>query len=167
MPELLRYPLQALNYSIFMLLVWYFSAAPPYRQLTPDQAVVTVAFAHAGERREPCRELSREELDKLPPNMRAPMDCPRERSPVTVELLLDGKLLVREVVRPPGLFNDQGIDVYRSTKVPAGKHRLTVQMNDNVRVEGPTYTHEETVTLTPAQLLVVNFNSDTGKFFIQ
>ena len=26
---------------------------------------------------------------------------------------------------------------------------------------------DETVTLEPAQLLVVNFNSDTGKFFTQ
>ena len=167
MPKVLRYPLQVVNYSVFMLLVWYFSAAPPYRQLTPEQAVVTVAFAHAGERREECRELSLEELAKLPPNMRAPMDCPRERSPVTVELLLDGKLLVEEVVQPPGFYNDLGVDVYRSVKVPAGEHRLVVRMNDNVRVEGPTYTAEETVNLEPGQLLVVNFNSETGKFFIQ
>lgn len=167
MPEFLRYPLQALNYTVFMLLVWYFSAAPPYTQLQPDQAVVTVAFSHAGELREACRVLSQEELAKLPPNMRAPMDCPRERSPVRVELLLDGKLLIEEIVHPPGLYNDLGIDVYRSAKVPVGKHTLTVRMNDNVRVEGPTHSHQETVELGPAQLLVVNFNSDTGKFFIQ
>jgi len=167
MPEILRYPLQALNYSVFMLLVWYFSAAPPYTQLTPEQAVVTVAFAHAGERREDCRELSGEELARLPPNMRAPMECPRERSPVTVELLLDGKPLLREVAQPPGLYNDLGIDIYRSAKVPAGEHTLAVRMNDNVRVEGPTYTHEEKVNLEPGQLLVVNFNSETGRFYIQ
>lgn len=167
MPSILRYPLQALNYSIFMLLVWYFSAAPPYAQLTPDQAVVTLAFAHAGQRREDCRELSREELEQLPPNMRAPLDCPRERSPVTVELLLDGKPLLEEVARPPGLYSDLGVDIYRRAKVPAGEHRLTVHMNDNVRVTGPTHVHEETVILEPAQMLVVNFNSDTGKFFIQ
>jgi len=167
MPRVLRYPLQVVNYSVFMLLVWYFSAAPSYTQLAPDQAVVTVAFAHAGKRREECRELSAEELAKLPPNMRAPMDCPRERSPVTVELLLDGELLVEEVVQAPGIYNDLGIDVYRSIKVPAGEHMLAVRMNDNVRVEGPTFTHEETVNLEPAQLLVVNFNSDTGRFFLQ
>lgn len=167
MPRVLRYPLQVVNYSVFMLLVWYFSAAPSYTQLAPDQAVVTVAFAHAGKRREECRELSREELAKLPPNMRAPMDCPRERSPVTVELLLDGELLIEEVVQPPGIYNDLGIDVYRSIKVPVGEHMLAVRMNDNVRVEGPTFTHEEKVNLEPAQLLVVNFNSDTGRFFLQ
>ena len=84
-----------------------------------------------------------------------------------MELLLDGEPLVREVARPPGLYSDLGVDIYRRVKVPAGTHRLTVHMNDNVRVKGPTHVHEETVTLAPAQLLVVNFNSDTGRFFIQ
>ena len=167
MLKILRYPLQALNYTLFMLLVWYFSAAPPYTQLQPDQAVVTVAFAHASKRLEDCRQLSQEELAKLPPNMRAPMDCPRERSPVTVELLLDGELLIEEVARAPGLYSDLGIDVYRSAKVPVGEHTLAVRMNDNVRVEGPTYTHEETVNLEPAQLLVIDFNSETGSFIVQ
>jgi len=167
MPEVLRYPLQALNYTVFMLLVWYFSAAPPYTQLQPDQAVVTVAFSHAGERREECRQLSQEELARLPPNMRAPMDCPRERSPVTVQLQLDGEPLFEEVARAPGLYSDLGIDIYRSAKVPVGEHTLAVQMNDNVRVEGPTYTHEQTVNLEPSQLLVVDFNSETGSFVIE
>ncbi|HHJ17446.1 MAG TPA: hypothetical protein ENJ80_12190 [Gammaproteobacteria bacterium] len=167
MPDFLRYPLQVLNYSLFMLLVWYFSAAPPYAQLQPDQAVITVAFAHAGERIEECRKLSQKELASLPPNMRAPMDCPRERSPVTVHLLLDGKLLLEEVARAPGLYSDLGVDIYRTAKVPAGKHTLSVEMNDNVRVEGPTFSHEEEIDLKPTQLLVVDFNSDTGKFVIK
>ena len=167
MLKVLRYPLQALNYAVFMALVWYFSAAPSYTQLQPEQAVVTVAFSHAGKRVEECRQLSQEELAELPPNMRAPMDCPRERSPVTVQLLLDGELLIEEVATAPGIYNDLGIDVYRTTKVPAGEHTLAVWMNDNVRVEGPVYTHETTVNLEPAQLLVVDFNSETGSFLIQ
>ena len=167
MLKVLRYPLQALNYALFMLLVWYFSAAPPYTQLKPDQAVITVAFSHAGKQIEECRQLSQEELARLPPNMRAPLDCPRERSPVTVELLLDGELLIEEVATAPGLYNDLGIDVYRSAKVLVGEHTLAVQMNDNMRVEGATYTHEETVNLEPAQLLVIDFNSETGSFVIQ
>jgi len=167
MPEFLRYPLQAVNYGVFMLLVWYFSAAPPYTQLTANQAVITVAFSHAGELREECRQLSQEELAKLPPNMRAPMNCPRERSPVTVQLLLDGELLIEDVAHAPGLYNDLGIDIYRSAKVPVGKHTLAVRMNDNVRVEGPTHSHEETVTLEPAQLLVIDFNSEIRSFIVR
>lgn len=167
MAKAMRFALQALNYAVFMALVWYFSFSPPFRQLATDQAVVTLAFAHAGERREACRTLSPEELAKLPPNMRMQIDCPRERSPIRVDLLLDDELVMEELANPPGLYSDQGADIYRSVKVPIGEHRLKVTMNDSVHVEGPTHTHEQTVILTPAQLLVVNFDSEINKFVVK
>ena len=167
MANAMRFVLQAVNYAIFMLLVWYFSFSPPFRQLAPDQAVVTLAFAHAGERREECQTLTPAELAKLPPNMRLQMNCPRERSPIVVDLLLDGEPVIHEVANPPGLYEDQGVDVYRSVKVPAGEHHLKVTMNDNARVEGFTHTHEQTISLAPAQLLVVDFNSEEHKFIVK
>ena len=60
-----------------MALVGYFSFAPAHRQLEENQAVIALAFGHAGERIEECRTLSPEELAELPANMRAPTDCPR------------------------------------------------------------------------------------------
>jgi len=167
MNKAVRFALQALNYALFMGLVWYFSFSPPLRQLAPDEAVITLAFAHAGERREECRIMSPEELAELPPNMRVQTDCPRERSPITVDLLLDGEPVINVVANPPGLYADQGVDVYRSVKIPAGEHHLLVRMNDNVRVEGPAYVHEQTVTLVPAQLLLVDFDSENHKFVVR
>ena len=41
------------------------------------QAMVSVSFSHAGQRIQECRILTQEELNKLPPNMRKPEDCPR------------------------------------------------------------------------------------------
>ena len=70
----LRYLLQAINYTVFMALIWYFATSPSIRILEEDEAMITIAFAHAGESREPCRRLSQEELAKLPPNMRKPED---------------------------------------------------------------------------------------------
>ncbi len=163
----IRFALQALNYSVFMALVGYFSFAPPHRQLEENQAVIALAFGHAGQRIEECRHLTPEELAELPPNMRKLDDCPRERSPITVELLLDGKLAVREVAQAPGLYSDQGVDIYHSVKIPAGDHHLTVQMNDSVRVQGFTHQHEQTVTLVPEQLLVVEFQPDHDRFVVR
>ena len=80
----IRYLLQAINYSVFMGLIWYFATAPSFQILAEDEALITIAFAHAGALREPCRKLSYEELAELPPNMRKPEECPRERSPVTI-----------------------------------------------------------------------------------
>ncbi len=120
----LRFLLQAFNYSLFMGLVWFFASAPSVRLIGDDEAKITIAFAHAGQLREPCRMLSQEELNKLAPNMRKLDDCPRERSPVTIEAELDGRSIYSASLPPPGLFGDGGVDVFYSAKIPAGEHQL-------------------------------------------
>ncbi|MDH5661336.1 MAG: hypothetical protein OEY65_10080, partial [Gammaproteobacteria bacterium] len=75
MHKLLKYGLQIFYYTLFMLVVWYFSINPPYHQLEENQGVITLSFTHATKLREPCRKLSQDELMKLAPNMRLTMDC--------------------------------------------------------------------------------------------
>lgn len=157
-----RYLLQAINYSVFMGLVWYFSTAPSFRILAEDQAMITIAFAHAGQLREPCRKLSSQELAELAPNMRKLEECPRERSPVTIEAMLDGQPLYRESLQPAGLFEDGGVDVYYSKKILAGDHYLTLKMNDSVRIEGFNHNLEQQIKVNPAQVLMVDFDSRHG-----
>ncbi|MDH3469103.1 MAG: hypothetical protein OES26_25000 [Gammaproteobacteria bacterium] len=155
----LRFALQAVNYTIFMALVWYFATSPSIKIIADDQAVITIAFSHAGQLREPCRQ---EELNKLPPNMRKLDDCPRERSPVTIEALLDDQPFYSAALSPPGLFGDGGVDVFHKAKVPAGKHRLSLKMNDSVRIEGFNHQLEQQVNIDPAQILLVGFESEQG-----
>ena len=162
----LRFLLQAINYSVFMALIWYFATSPSIRLLEEDEAMITIAFGHAGETREPCRKLSYEELAKLPPNMRKPEDCPRERSPVVIQALLDGNTIFDETLQPPGLFKDGGVNIYFSRKIPAGSHRFEIQMDDSVRSEGFDHAFEQEITIKPAQILLVNFDSQKG-FVIQ
>ena len=162
----LRYLLQAFNYSLFMGIVWYFASAPAVRLIEEDEAKLTIAFAHAGQLREPCRMLSQEELNKLAPNMRKLDDCPRERSPVLIEAELDGESFYKAELQPPGLFGDGGVDVFYSAKVPAGEHRLSLKMNDSVRIEGFNHQFEELVSIAPAQILLIVFKSKQG-FFIK
>lgn len=160
--KLLRYLLQAVNYSVFMAIIWYFATAPSVRLIADDEARITIAFAHAGQLREPCRRLSQEELNKLPANMRKIDDCPRERSPVTIEALLDGEPFYSEVLQPPGLFGDGGVDVFYSVKIPAGDHHLSLKMNDSVRIEGFNHSFEQQVSVNPAQILLVGFEPRDG-----
>ena len=160
-----NYPLQALNYFIFMVLVGYFSTSPAHRHLGEGQAVVVMSFNHAGQHIEPCREVSAEELAKLPPNMRQPTECPRARSPVRVEVLMDGQPLFSTVAEPPGLFSDGGVDIFLDTMVVAGEHLFEIKMNDSVRVEGYNYSHQQTVQIAPAQLLFIDFNTEKGFVF--
>ena len=141
----LRYLLQAFNYAVFMAMVWYFATSPSVRIIGDDEAMITIAFAHAGQLREPCRRLSQEELNQLAPNMRKLEDCPRERSPVTIEAVLDGEPFYQALLPPPGLFGDGGVDVFHRAKIPAGEHRLSLKMNDSVRIEGFNHSLERQV----------------------
>jgi len=162
--KFLRYLLQAFNYTIFMALIWYFATSPSVRVIEDDEAMITVAFAHAGETLEECRRLSQEELLKLPPNMRKPDDCPRERSPIIIEAMLDGEIIYNKTMLPPGIFNDGGVNIYYKSKVPAGKHSFKIRMDDSVRKQGFNHTFEQDINIDPAQILLVEFDPLTGFF---
>ena len=88
---------QALLYALFALIIGVFSQWPPYRHLEPGQALIKVSFNHQGKPVSACRLATAQELGKLPPNMRAPLVCPRERSPITVEMDLDGAAALRHL----------------------------------------------------------------------
>jgi hypothetical protein len=153
---------QALLYGLFALFIGVFSHWPRYTPLPPGQAVVKVSFIHHGARVAECRALSAEELAKLPPNMRAPMQCGRERAPVTVELDVDGATVYRQVAAASGLSRDGASAVYHRLNLVAGEHRIAVRLKDRAG-DGPfTYTREATVRLQPAQVLVIDFDAQRG-----
>ncbi len=158
---------QALLYGLFALIIGFCSGSPPYRHLPPDQALIKLSFSHEGKRVSACRERTAEELAKLAPNMRAPMDCPRERSPVIVEIDLDGSLVYRHVAKPSGLSKDGASTVYHRFAVLAGEHRLAIRLNDDARATGFNYRREEMVSLKPGKVLVIDFNQEAGGITLQ
>jgi hypothetical protein len=158
---------QLLLYGVFAVVVGVFSRWPAYQHLPSDQALVKLSFNHQGKPVSECQRLSAEELAKLPPNMRAPLRCPRERSPITVELDVDGATALRHVARPSGLSRDGASTVYHRMQVPAGTHQLAVRLKDDVRASGFGFTREATVTLKPAQILVIDFDPEKGGITVQ
>lgn len=158
---------QALLYGLFALIIGYFSSSPPYRHLPADQALIKLSFSHEGKLVANCRQRTPEELAKLAPNMRAPMDCPRERSPVIVEIDLDGSPAYRQVAAPSGLSKDGASTVYHRFPVQAGEHRLAIRLNDDARAAGFNYHREEIVTLKPGKVLVIDFSRQSGGITLQ
>jgi hypothetical protein len=153
---------QALLYALFALAIGVFSRWPTYHHLASDQALIKVSFTHTGKPVGDCRPLTGAELAKLPPNMRAPMKCPRERSPVTVEVDIGGVPAMRRVAPPSGLSRDGASAVYQRLQVGAGEQRIAVRLNDDARQAGFTYQREATVKLAPAQILVIDFDAEKG-----
>ena len=155
--------LQVPAYAAFAVLVGYCSSAPRYRHLQPGVAVVKLSLSHAGERKEVCRERTPEELAKLAPNMRAALDCPRERSDVAVELEMDGVVILRAARRAGGLRHDLPATIYRRLEVPAGTHVFRARLADTAAGDF-RHVGEARIDLAPARVLVVDFDASLGGF---
>ncbi|MEO8836438.1 MAG: hypothetical protein ABI364_06835 [Caldimonas sp.] len=153
---------QVLLYGVFAVLVGVFSRWPTYRPLPAGDALIKVSFVHSGKLLAECRRLTAEELARLPPNMRAPMKCGRERSPVTIEVDVDGAPMLRHIARPSGLSRDGVSSVYKSLALPAGEHRIAVRLKDSATAGSVAYTRDAIVTLKPAQVLVIDFDASKG-----
>jgi len=156
---------QIILYGAFAAFIGYFATSPTYRQIPDDVALSKLSMSHLGGRE--CRKRSAEELARLPPNMRAPLDCPRERSDIALQLELDGKPTFQTVMHPTGLSKDGVSTVYKRFEVKAGTYQLAVKMNDNLVNPGFNYVKQAQVTLKPAQVLVIDFNPDKGGLFFQ
>jgi hypothetical protein len=163
MKRALQIAAQLALYVPLMALIGYFSTQPRFTTLGPDEALVRLSFIHAAERKEPCRERTPEELAKLAPNMRAALDCPRERAMLLVELEVDGQIALRREVPPAGVQRDGNATVYHRLPLPAGRHRIVARLRDRPG-EGFDFVGETTLELAPGAALLIDFSKAKGGF---
>ena len=155
---------QGVAYALFAAFIGYFSNSPAYQHLPPDQATIKLSVRHSGQLLGECKQLDSAELANLPATMRAPMDCPRERSPLELVLEVNGATVLHDMVPPRGLHKDGMATSYRRINVPAGAITLRVRMKDHTAQAEFPYTAERTLTLQPAQVLVIDFDSQSRRF---
>ena len=167
MNQVVRYLGQGAFYAAIAVLLGYFANAPSYSRVPEGHALIKLSFAHGAVRKGECRRLTREELEKLAPNMRKPMVCPRERLPVTVEFDLDGETVYSDVLPPTGLSGDGPSRTYQRFVVPAGSYRLVARLRDTDRSEGFDYVKEADVDLAEGQSIAIDFNAVSGGFNIE
>jgi hypothetical protein len=167
MADAWRYIAQALLYAAFAAVVGFFSTSPSFRLLDDDQALLRLSVQHPGQLKGDCRQRTPEQLAQLPPQMRAPLDCPRERSPVTVRVELDGKTVIDAVFPPAGLHNDGASAGYRRLPIRAGRHTLRVQLNDDARRSDFPYERVATLDVQPGQVVLLDFDPAKGGVLIR
>lgn len=160
----LRYAGQALVYGTFAALLGVCSTDPAYRHLPEDMATIKLSLRHAGKLVSECRDRTAEEMANLPANMRAPQICERERSPLLLELDIDGKSVYSEILPPRGLHGDGRASVYRRLTVPAGAAQISVRLKDDVNSPGFQYESTQAVVLAPARVLVIDFDEQNNRF---
>ncbi len=143
----------------------WLSAAPDWRSLPRDTALLRLSFTHSGERT--CRDRTPQELAELPPNMRLKQLCDRRRPPVYVELEIDGALAYAAELPPSGLAGSGPSRVYERFLLPAGSHAIVVRLRDRPASEGFDHAAATQVTLRPAQSFVIDFRPELGGFVFQ
>ena len=167
MKRALNWTGQALLYGGFAVALGVISRWPVYHPLPEDMAQIKVSFIHHGARVAECRPYTAEEQAKMPPNMRKAEKCERERSPVSIEVDIDGKTVLAHTSPPSGLSRDGASTLYQRLNVSAGQHQSAVRFKDNQKSEQFTSQIDETVTLKPAQVLVIDYSTDMGGIVLQ
>jgi hypothetical protein len=162
MRDVFRYLGQGIVYALIAVLLGFFADTPAYRHFDDDKAQLTLSLAHSGKHVQDCRRRSAAEIAALPANMRKPLDCPRGRAPVLVEVELGGKIIVSESVPPSGLFGDGPSQIYQNFVIPSGSYTLVVRMRDSTRDEGFDYQREAQVVIAPRQRFVIGFQAEAG-----
>ena len=139
------------------------SNRPHHRSLPEGAGVLTLSFSHGADRRAACRKATPEELAALPPNMRRPDICPRERPPVRVEFDIDGKRAFEADVAPSGIAGDGPSRVHQRFVLPVGSYHIAVRMRDR---PGETFDWQtaRTLEIGPADHRVIDFRADAGGF---
>lgn len=153
---------QVFLYGLYALVIGVFAQWPPYHPIGPDQALIKISVSRLGQPVGECRRLTQEELAQLPPNMRDPVQCPRERSPLTMEVDVDGHRVLDRVAQPGGLSKDGASAIYERLTVPAGEQHIHVRFNDDVRPGAKTWEREAVINLAPGQVLVIDFDAEKG-----
>jgi ferredoxin/coenzyme F420-reducing hydrogenase delta subunit len=164
-PDFLKIPVIAVSLVLFAVVVGALSAWPRFRVIDEGMAMVSLSFSHAGPRVRECRHLTQEELNELPPNMRKPDDCPRERLPIRVLFRTGDETLYEAIRRPTGLWKDGSANVYQRLQVAPGTRRLLIGMNESGLPGAFDFSLEKEVTLEAGDHLVVEFD-ETNKTFV-
>lgn len=139
------------------------SNRPTHRSLPEDTGVLTLSFHHGADRGAACRPATAEELAALPPNMRRPQICPRERPPIRVELDIDGKRVFEADVPPSGIGRSGPSRVHQRFVLPVGEHEIAVRLRDQPGEEF-SWHDERTVQIGPADHRVIDFRPTAGGF---
>jgi hypothetical protein len=161
---------QTITFGLFALLVGYLSNSPAYVAHPPQMAQIKLSLTHAGKHVVECKKRTREELAKLPPNMRAPMNCSRERWPLIVELVVDGKQIYQGTAVPTGLSKDGHSSFYQEFPAVVGKHQIKIGLWDTRSEAGKgdyDYVLDQQLDLTAREILVIGFDNGAGKLTLR
>jgi ferredoxin len=125
----------------------------------PDHAVLRLGWRLAGQVRERCRDLTPEELAARPVHMRRSRECATEILAYDLTAAVDGQVIARKRVRPPGLRGDRPLSVEEELDVRPGEHAVTVTFNPETSGSGGTMlAFDGTVRLDRGRVVLITYD---------
>lgn len=151
----LRLAGQAVAWTLFVTVTGVFAQWPAYAPIPPGQGELKLSLAHLTERLEPCVQLTPEEIQARPPNMRVTEDCPRARAEAVVQLRADDTPLLDAAVRPVGLARGGRTYLQAHWALPAGDYTLEFRLRDTPRTEGFDYMQRLQLSLAAGESVLL------------
>jgi coenzyme F420-reducing hydrogenase delta subunit/ferredoxin len=133
-----------------------------YRHPVQEASELVISFKHPGKLAELCRDLGEAEKKKLPIHMRPPKVCTRGRADVRLRLAIDGREILERAYEPRGIWNDGNSIAIERVRVPAGRHRVSVQIGDTPDSQVWSYKAKREVQFRVGSRAVVLFDKLAG-----
>lgn len=151
----------ALALAFILSAVTYAFSAFPYRTAHSGEPELIVSFNHSGAILAP-KKLSKEELAKRLPHMRAQVNVTRERVPVRLRVTLDETVVFDRSFAPRGLSKDGPSIAVTRLPATAGPHHVRVEIADSVDHDEWKYRWAETVNFKTNLVRVILFDTNAG-----
>ncbi|MBI3417575.1 MAG: hydrogenase iron-sulfur subunit [Verrucomicrobia bacterium] len=139
---------------------WLFSNLP-YRTPHSPEPELVVSFNHHGAIVD-ARKLTKEELAKRLPHMRAQVNVTRERVPVRLRVQVDGQTVHDRSYQSKGLSHDGPSMAVVRLPVTRGPHTVTVELADTADTNQLTLRWSEQVEFKENHQRVVLFDTKAG-----
>jgi len=143
---------------------WGIAAGSRWTYASPVRAgsELVVTFKHPGQVSEHSREVSKEELERTPVHMRRARVFERERAPVRMRVLVDGRTVVDRTYPAKGLWHDGNSVAIEAISIPAGTHLVDVAIGDTHDAHEWNHQMSRQLDFTSERRRVVSFDRLAG-----
>jgi hypothetical protein len=141
-----------------------------------DSGLVRLAWRTLGERVRTCRQLTPEELRRIPTHMRRTEECTSLALPYRLTVKLDGREVLNVLVHAAGARQDRPMFVFREFPVASGDLRLSVEYQraedppagaEAVGETPPRLELDTTLRLHAREIVVVTYDPDWKRLSLQ
>jgi quinol-cytochrome oxidoreductase complex cytochrome b subunit/Fe-S-cluster-containing hydrogenase component 2 len=132
----------------------------PYPNPAPQTGFFVFSFKYPGSVMEISKASEEHNKNKLA-HMRTPVHMGRERNPVKVRIVLDGKIVLEKSYEPRGLFNDGNSIALERFPLASGQHLVEVFLSDSA-VEDWKFHEKQSFEVQAGKIKALGFNKLEG-----